>query len=63
MTWQFAATLGNYDIVTAAYDAQGQRVAAPVNVSNNNAANEGVVQAAALSTGGYALTWEVLGVT
>ena len=57
VTWTSGATSSTLtDIYTAVYDAQGQLVAAPVNVSQNGFGN-GQPQIAALSTGGYALTW------
>ena len=57
ITWTSGATSSTLtNIYTAIYGTQGQLVAAPVNVSQNGFGN-GQPQIAALSTGGYALTW------
>ena len=59
LAWSSSTTVAGVvvgDTFTAVYDAQGQQVAAPVNVSNTGISGEDV-KIAALSNGGYALTW------
>jgi hypothetical protein len=58
LTWQSGTLGGDHDIFTAVYAANGQQIAAPLDVTNTNAVSEGDVQVAALSTGGYALSWD-----
>jgi Putative Ig domain/Bacterial cadherin-like domain/RTX calcium-binding nonapeptide repeat (4 copies) len=61
VTWQSGAFGGDHDILTAIYAANGHQIAAPLDVTNTNAVSEGDVQVAALSTGGYALSWDTPG--
>ena len=58
VTWRSGTFGGDYDIFTAVYDANGQQIAAPLDVTSTSAVNEADVQVAALSTGGYALSWD-----
>jgi Putative Ig domain/Bacterial cadherin-like domain/RTX calcium-binding nonapeptide repeat (4 copies) len=58
LTWRSGTFGGDYDIFTAVYAANGQQIAAPLDVTNTNAVNESDMHVAALSTGGYAVTWE-----
>jgi hypothetical protein len=46
------------EIFAAIYSNNGQELVAPLNVSNNPGEADGAVEIAALSTGGYALTWQ-----
>jgi len=57
LTWTSGPTSSIVtDIYTAVYDDAGNLVAGPTNVSNTGASNA-KPEIAALSTGGYALTW------
>ena len=57
IAWNSATVATGNDILTAVYDANGQLIAGPVDVSSDPTHEEGLRQIAALSTGGYALTW------
>ena len=60
LTWESVTPGGGADIFTAVYDANGQQVAAPVDVTNSINATDNDVEIAALSTGGYVLTWTMV---
>ena len=58
ITWTRVVLGNDYDIFTAVYTAQGVQVTASHDVSNNPGnESEGSVQTAALTNGGYVLTW------
>jgi hypothetical protein len=57
MVWASGTPGVEYDIFTAVYGDDGQELVAPVNVSQNPGQADNAPQIAALSTGGYALTW------
>jgi hypothetical protein len=61
LTWSNQATVGNYDIYTAVYNAQGGQVAPPLNVSATPNVEDQRPVVTALSGGGYALIWTSLG--
>jgi len=58
LTWRTGIFGRDIDIYTAIYDAQGQQVLAPFNVTLSAAIVEGNSEIAALSNGNYALFWE-----
>src|SRR5439155_14880486 len=61
LTWRTGNIDSDIDIYTAIYDAQGQQVLAPLNVTQSAAIAEGNSVIAALSNGNYALFWETSG--
>ena len=61
LTWQQTVVDINggsdFDIYTAIYNALGQEILAPVNVSASDGAGDQGPKIAALSNGNYVLTW------
>src|SRR5262249_46144782 len=57
VVWQGETADGTYDVFTAVFNAQGEQVVAPVDVSNTPGVDDSVPDVTALANGAYALTW------
>src|SRR5262249_19397499 len=58
LTWTTRISDFDYDVYTAIYNAQGQPVLAPFNITHTTGIYENIPQIAVLSNGNYALIWD-----
>jgi len=58
LTWEHVLSDGSVDIFTAVYNAQGQQLVAPQNVTNSPGVDDTIARVAAQANGSYAITWQ-----